>query len=284
MLIPQDLDYPGIKLNVEREMASRLGLSSKETVDNVITALSSNEMIAPSYSVDPDNGNNYMLTVQYLESQVKSMLDLRNIPLRSKASEDSTDLDAVSDMKTISTPTEVDHYQLRRVFDVYVAPAGEDLGTLAKQVQHIIDGTTLPANVRVTTRGSVEGMRQSFKSFGIGLGLSVVLVYLILMAQFASVKDPFLILLAVPPGFTEVITLFTSYSHHRKCDVADGRHDDDRYRGVGFHINRGVEQRTSATGPIGDGSIEECLPCTPSSHPDDNLRDVARAHPARACA
>jgi multidrug efflux pump subunit AcrB len=207
VLIPQDLDYPGIELNVEREMASRLGLSSKETVDNVITALSSNSMIAPSYWVDPNNGNNYMLTVQYLESQVKSMLDLQTIPLRSRGSENSTDLDAVSNMKTINTPTEVDHYQLRRVFDVYVSPSGEDLGGLAKQVQHIIDGTTLPPNVRVTTRGSVEGMRQSFKSFGIGLALSVVLVYLILMAQFASVKDPFLILLAVPPGFTGVILL-----------------------------------------------------------------------------
>ena len=69
----------------------------------------------------------------------------------------------------------------------------------------MIDATTLPSNVRVTMRGSVEGMRQSFKSFGIGLGLSIILVYLILMAQFASVKDPFLILLAVPPGFTGVI-------------------------------------------------------------------------------
>ncbi len=205
VLIPQDLDYPGIQLNVQREMASRMGLSSKETVDNVITALSSNGMIAPSYWVDPNNGNNYMLTVQYLESQVKSMLDLKSIPLRSRGSENSTDLEAVSDMKTINTPTEVDHYQLRRVFDVYVSPAGDDLGGLAKQVQHLIDGTTLPPNVRVTMRGSVEGMRQSFKSFSIGLGLSIVLVYLILMAQFASVKDPFLILLAVPPGFTGVI-------------------------------------------------------------------------------
>jgi hydrophobic/amphiphilic exporter-1 (mainly G- bacteria), HAE1 family len=205
VLIPQDLDYPGIQLNVQREMASRLGLSSKETVNNVITALSSNGMIAPSYWVDPNNGNNYMLTVQYLESQVKSMLDLKSIPLRSRGSENSTDLEAVSDMKTINTPTEVDHYQLRRVFDVYVSPAGVDLGGLAKQVQHLIDGTPLPPNVRVTMRGSVEGMRQSFKSFSIGLGLSIVLVYLILMAQFASVKDPLLILLAVPPGFTGVI-------------------------------------------------------------------------------
>jgi HAE1 family hydrophobic/amphiphilic exporter-1 len=205
VLIPQDLDYPGIQLNVERDMASRMGVSSKETVNNVITALSSNGMIAPSYWVDPNNGNNYMLTVQYLESQVKSMFDLRIIPLHSQTNVNPTDLEAVSDMKTINTPTEVDHYQLRRVFDVYVSPSSEDLGGLAKQVQHMIDGITLPSNVRVTMRGSVEGMRQSFKSFSIGLGLSIILVFLILMAQFASVKDPFLILLAVPPGFTGVI-------------------------------------------------------------------------------
>jgi multidrug efflux pump subunit AcrB len=212
VLIPQDLDYPGIQLNVSREMASRLGLSSQEAVDNVITALSSNSMIAPSYWVDPNNGNNYMLTVQYTDSQVKSLLDLQNIPLRSAGNVNPTELNAVSDIKTINTPTEVDHYQLRRVFDVYVSPAGEDLGGLAKQVQRVIDATTLPANVRVTMRGSVEGMRQSFKSFSLGLLLSIILVYLILMAQFASVKDPFLILLAVPPGFTGVI-LFLLMTH-----------------------------------------------------------------------
>ena len=82
VLIPQDLDYPGIKLDVNREMAARLGLSSKEVVDNVITALTSDGMIAPSYWVDPKNGNNYMLTVQYPETQVNSLLDLKQIPLR----------------------------------------------------------------------------------------------------------------------------------------------------------------------------------------------------------
>jgi len=207
VLIPQDLDYPGIELNVNREMASRLGLSSEETVDNVITALTSNSMIAPSYWVDPHNGNNYMLTVQYNQTQVNSLRDFKNIPLHSPNNLNPTDLDAVADIKMINTPTEVDHYQLRRVFDVYVAPSGRDLGGLATQVQKIINGTTVPSNVRVAMHGSVEGMRQSFHSFGIGLLLSVVLVYLILMAQFASAKDPFLILLAVPPGFTGVILL-----------------------------------------------------------------------------
>jgi HAE1 family hydrophobic/amphiphilic exporter-1 len=205
VLIPQDLDYPGIQLDINREMAARLGLSAEEVTDNVITALSSNGMIAPSYWVDPNNGNNYMLTVQYPETQVRSLLDLKQVPLHAEGNLNATDLEAVSDLKMINTPTEVDHYQLRRVIDVYVSPAGEDLGSLATKVDRVIANTKLPENVRVTMRGSVEGMRQSFKSFAIGLVLSIILVYLILMAQFASVKDPFLILLAVPPGFTGVI-------------------------------------------------------------------------------
>ena len=205
VLVPQDLDYPGIDLNVNREMAARLGLSSKEVVDNVITALTSNGMIAPSYWVDPKNGNNYLLTVQYPETQVKSLLDLKSIPIRASNNVNPTDLEAVTSAKIINTPTEVDHYQLRRVIDVYVAPSSTDLGGVANRVDKVLNETKIPDDVRVTMRGSVEGMRQSFKSFGIGLVLAIVLVYLILMAQFASFIDPFIILLAIPPGITGVL-------------------------------------------------------------------------------
>jgi HAE1 family hydrophobic/amphiphilic exporter-1 len=207
VLIPQDLDYPGIKLDVNREMAGRLGLSSHEVIDNVITALSSDSMIAPSYWVDPHTGNNYMLTVQYPETQVKSVNDLTHIPLHATGNMNPTDLDAVSDITISNTPTEVDHYQIKRVIDIYVSPSSEDLGGLAKKVDKLLTETKLPDNIRVTMRGSVEGMRQSFKSFGVGLLLSVVLVYLILMAQFSSFIDPLIILLAVPPGITGVIVL-----------------------------------------------------------------------------
>lgn len=212
VLIPQDLDYPGIQLNISREMAGRMGVSSKEAVDNVITALTSDSMIAPSYWVDPKNGNNYMLTVQYPETQVNSITDLKQIPLHAAGNVNPTELDAVSDIKMINTPTEVDHYQIQRVIDVYVAPRGEDLGSLAHQVDKIIANTKVPENIRVTMRGSVEGMRQSFKSFAIGLILSIILVYLILMAQFSSFIDPLIILLAIPPGITGVI-LFLLATH-----------------------------------------------------------------------
>jgi multidrug efflux pump subunit AcrB len=210
--IPQDLDYPALQLNVNREMASRLGVSSREVVDNVITALVSNQMIAPSYWVDPKSGNDYMLTVQYPDTQVKSMADLRQIPIRSEHGMDTTNLGAVTEIKQIESPTEVDHYQLRRVIDVYVSPSSEDLGGVASKVDKIIAGTEHPENVNVVVRGSVEGMRRSFKSFGIGLLLSIALVYLILMAQFASFIDPLIILLAIPPGITGVI-LFLWITH-----------------------------------------------------------------------
>ncbi len=186
-------------------MAGRLGLNSSEIVDNVITSLTSNGMIAPSYYVDPKTGNNYLLTVQFPESQVKSMTDFQQIPLRSKDGTETSNLGAVTDIKSINTPTEVDHYQLRRVIDVYVSPSGQDLGGLANRVDRVIADQHIGGDLRVTMRGSVEGMRKSFLSFGIGLILSIILVYLILMAQFASFVDPLIILLAIPPGITGVI-------------------------------------------------------------------------------
>ncbi len=107
----------------------------------------------------------------------------------------------------IQAPTEVDHYQLRRVIDLYIAPAQEDIGKLTAGVERIIKQTALPEGVRVNVRGTVQSMRASFTSFGLGLILSVVLVYLVLVAQFASFTDPLLILLAIPTGLTGVLVM-----------------------------------------------------------------------------
>jgi multidrug efflux pump subunit AcrB len=205
VLLPQDVDYPALQLDIDRQRASQLGLSSKEVVGNVITALTSDQMIAPSYWVDPKSGNDYLLTVQYFEGHVKNLADLNAIPVRSLNHPQPARLDAVSHIRHIHAPTEVDHYQLRRVMDVYVATTGEDLGNVLRAVNRTIAGTTLPEGVRVTVRGSVQGMQASFKSFGLGLILSVLLVYLILVAQFKSWIDPLIILLAVPTGLTGVL-------------------------------------------------------------------------------
>ena len=184
-----------------------MGLSQQEVVDNVITALTSNTMIAPSYWIDPKTGNDYMLTVQYPETQVKTFNDLRSIPIRGDHIPDSTRLDMVSNIHRIKSPTEVDHYSLRRVIDIYVQPTGEDLGRIKKSIDGLIAQTKIPTGLTVTLRGLVEGMQQSFQRFGVGLLLSVVLLYLILVAQFRSFLDPVLILTAVPPGLTGALLI-----------------------------------------------------------------------------
>ena len=205
LYIPQDMDYPALRLNVDRLHASGMGLSQREVIQNVITALTSNQMIAPSYWVDPKSGNDYMLTVQYPEGTIKSLSDLRNIPLHSSTKKFSTRLAAVSNIQRDSSPTEVDHYQLRRVIDVFVGLEGEDLGRVANGIDKIIAGMKPPAGSRVELRGMVQGMRSSFNRFGIGLSLSLLLLYLILVAQFKSFLDPLVILLAVPMGLSGVI-------------------------------------------------------------------------------
>ena len=203
--IPQDIDYPALQLQVDRVRAGELGLSQKEVVDNVITALTSNQMIAPSYWVDPRTGNDYFLTVQYRESDINSLFSLKGIPIRSPASKKPAFLDQVASLKNFKAPTEVDHYQMQRVIDVYVNPATEDLGRVAGAIDKITARTHLPEGVGLVMRGMVQGMRQSFSSFGFGLILALALLYLVLVAQFRSFIDPFLILLAVPTGIAGVL-------------------------------------------------------------------------------
>jgi len=258
--IPQDMNYPALRLDVDRVHAGELGLSQKDVVDNVITALNSNYMIAPNYWVDHQTGNDYYLTVQYFETgrpAIHDFMDVMNIPLRGASAKKKdtgcgpvlpdrrwqgtgplgeppktawtcnqqlpmlkarpqrpthsarpiTVLGNVVKLGFIQTPTEMDHYQIQRVTDVYVTPAGEDLGKVTHSIREILDHTTYPSNVRITLRGMVEGMEASFKSFALGFLLSFMLLYLILVAQFRSFADPLLIMLAIPMGFVGVLVI-----------------------------------------------------------------------------
>jgi hydrophobic/amphiphilic exporter-1 (mainly G- bacteria), HAE1 family len=236
--IPQDMNYPALRLDVDRVHAGELGLTQKDVVDNVITALNSNYMIAPNYWVDRKTGNDYYLTVQYFEhgqSAIHNDADLGQIPLRdpdnpergmncgltgtstsgsphpgwgcSVEGRPTTVLNNVVNVHRVQTPTEVDHYQIQRVADIYVTPSGEDLQNVTSAIRKILAKQNIPSNVRVNLRGMVDGMEQSFKSFAFGFLISFVLLFLILTAQFKSFVDPFLIMLAIPMGFVGVFII-----------------------------------------------------------------------------
>jgi hydrophobic/amphiphilic exporter-1 (mainly G- bacteria), HAE1 family len=236
--IPQDMNYPALRLDVDRVHAGELGLTQKDVVDNVITALNSNYMIAPNYWVDRKSGNDYYLTVQFFEhgdAAIHNMTDFGQIPLRDPGSgggmncgpsgppqpgaaraswacnggqaRPTTVLNNVVNVKQIMTPTEVDHYQIQRAVDIFVTPNGEDLGRVTSAVRDILAKEKIPGNVRVNLRGMVQGMEASFKSFALGFLISFLLLFLILTAQFKSFIDPFLIMLAIPMGFVGVLII-----------------------------------------------------------------------------
>ncbi len=209
--IPQDVDYPALKLNVDRSKAALLGLTEREVVQNVITALSSNAMIAPSFWTDNKTGNDYYLTVQYPENHIRSLNDIRNMPLTSKSGYESSRLDSISSIERVASPTQITRSDFRRIINVFVSIDGEDLGSIGKEVEKVIGEIQPERGITVRMKGTILSMRESFFSFGTGMILALLLLYLIIVAQFRSFLDPLLILLAVPLGLTGVlITLSTT--------------------------------------------------------------------------
>jgi multidrug efflux pump subunit AcrB len=231
--IPQDLNYPGIALDIDREKASLIGLTAQDVVDDVITAMTSDGMIAPSYWIDPVSGNNYMVTVQYENRWINNMSlqDFANIPLHGVypkkgyspinvglAASDMPDnmtegshrggytpLSSVASFQLMNTPTEVDHYQIRRVIDIYVATRTEALNGVISKINKLLKNTKTDRNTVLDVRGAAINMNTAFRDFGVGLIVAILMVYLILMSQFRSFVDPFIILMAVPPGLVGVV-------------------------------------------------------------------------------
>ena len=197
---------PRLQVNVNRARASELGLNPQEVVDNLITSLDLQRDDRPRLLGGPEKREQLFRdrSISGKSSEVR-FEDLKAMPLRGAGLKMPTYLNQVADVSVVQSPTEVDHYQLQRSLDIYVAPSGEDLGKPAAAISKIIANTKIPSNLRINMRGLVVTMQNSFRSFGIGLVLAILLVYLILVAQFASFTDPFLIVLAVPTGLVGVI-------------------------------------------------------------------------------
>ncbi len=206
---PKNPNYPTLRINVDRVKAARLGLSQRDVVSNVITALTSNQMIAPSIWIDPKSGNDYFLTAQYAEQNIDSLETLRDIPVKSsvdgRARSDALLLRNVASITREQHPAEADHYNIQRVVDVLVSPRTDDVGGTQAAVARALKGFKLPHGIKVEYRGSVAAMQSSFSSFGYGLAMAVVLLYLVMVAQFRSFLDPFIIMFAVPMGLIGVV-------------------------------------------------------------------------------
>ena len=277
--IPQDMNYPSVRMDIDRVHAGELGLSQKDVVDNVITALNSNIMIAPNYWVDYKTGNDYFLSVQYAEHgkpAIHNLVDLKQIPLRAPNLKNPTTLDSVVKLVNLQSPTEIDHYQIQRVVDVYVTPAGEDLAKLRSGILQTIADAKLPSNIRVTLRGMVNSMDRIFQKLWDRLRHFVHssvsdsgrAIQVLDRSVFDHAGDP--------DGIRRRAHHLAADPHHDERDVADGRADADRHCGFQQHSDRRLRAQTGRAGHVGGRCGDHRLPRAPAADSDDFAGDHYR--------
>ncbi len=210
--IGQTLDTPQFDIEVDRTRAKLLGIDQEDVAKSVLAALGSSVGYAPTIWVDPVSGVDFFMGVQYETNEIDSLDDLRNIPLSIDTAEGpmTMPLSNVADIKRVTIPGEIAHYNIARVNDVYVNAVGRDVGSVARDVEAALAAMELPAGVQATVRGPVQTMKQGAQMMGVGLGVATLLVYLVLMAQFRSFTDPLIIMLAVPLGISGVLVVLWS--------------------------------------------------------------------------
>ncbi len=207
--IQQRLDAPSIQIDVDRVKAAQVGLTQEVIVKNIVTALNSSTNFAPSFWIDEKNGNHYFIGAQYRESDIKSIDTVLDIPITGKKQTTPIPLRTVAKFSRGTSYSEINHLNISRVTDLYVNVRGRDVGSVAADIDSYIgkirrDRGLVPEGYYIQMRGEVQSMQDSFKSLGFGFVLAVVLVYLVMIVQFRSFLDPFIVMFAVPLGLIGV--------------------------------------------------------------------------------
>ena len=218
--IKQVLDYPTFKINVDRERAQELGISQQDAANAMLIALSSNTTVSPSFFINPVNNVNYTVAVKVPYAQLNSMNSVMNTPVTRSGSliQNSTpsptdlpisQIQPLGNLATAKFQNEYDvisHYTVQRVMDITANVDGRDMGSVAADIEKKIAGIgPVPTGMHFYMRGQPEVMNETFKTLGMGLILSIVLVYLLMVVLFQTWLDPFIILFAVPGAFIGIM-------------------------------------------------------------------------------
>lgn len=203
--IQQKIDYPQIDVSIDRLKAAALGLTAEDIVKNIVTSFNSSINFEPAFWVDNMNGNHYFLGAQYPEELIHSLETLKNIPITSSTQSAPVLLKNIATFTKTLAPLEVNHMNIVRVVDVFADVDERDIGSVSAEIDSFIKTLDLPRGYSVKLRGEFASMTESFESLLYGMLLAVILIYLVMVAQFRSFVDPFIIMLAVPLGLTGVL-------------------------------------------------------------------------------
>jgi multidrug efflux pump subunit AcrB len=219
--IKQELDYPALKVDVDRVRAARLGLTQRDVSNSVLISLSSSSFVSPSFFINPNNSVNYNVAVQVPYQKISSVKDLLSTPITygslpfvtnptpSPTDQPMSQSQTLGNLATITTGadfSQFNHYSVQRMMNISANVEGHDLGSVSTAIQKKLDSLgKLPPGMKIDMRGQSEVMNYSFQTMGLGLILAIALVYLLMVVLFQSWLDPFIIMLALPGAFMGIL-------------------------------------------------------------------------------
>jgi CzcA family heavy metal efflux pump len=212
--IQQQADYPKFHVVVDRTKAAQGGFTERDVANSLLISLSGSFQVTPMFYLNPKNGVNYNLVTQTPQYDIQSGQDLENIPISGPNQKRPAILADVASIQRTSELGSINHYNIRRVVDIYASVQGRDLGAVGREVTQIVDANRklLPRGSFVSVRGQYGTMRTSYIGLIGGLGFAIILVYLLIVVNFQSWLDPFIIITALPAALAGIV-LFLFVTH-----------------------------------------------------------------------
>jgi multidrug efflux pump subunit AcrB len=204
--IQQAVDEPIVNVDVDRTKAQQMGLTQSAVANNALVALTTSFQTAPSFWLSPQ-GVSYSVVTQTPQYRMETLGDLQNVPITSGQLQQPQILGNLASIRRSQAAAVVSHYDVQRVVDIYAASQGRDLGGVAVDVKKVMDEyrPKLPHGSYMVERGQVETMHSSFTGLGFGILFAVILVYLLMVVNFQSWMDPFIIITALPGALAGIV-------------------------------------------------------------------------------
>ncbi len=204
--VQQPNNLPQFRITVDRDKAAEFGLTDQSVANSVLLGLSGSSQVQPAYWLNPNVGVQYLINVSAPQYAIDSVQQLNALPVSAGRSGDQI-LANVASLKRVEIPPVVSHYNVMPVIDVYGGADGRDLGGVLSDIQPLVDNIKkdLPQGSSVILRGQAETMRSSYVGLGVGLIMAIILIYFLLVVNFQSWLDPFIIITALPGALAGVV-------------------------------------------------------------------------------
>jgi len=205
--VQQLFSAPTMFLNVDRTQAQSVGLSQQDVANGLLLSLSSSFQINPSFWVNPANGTEYNVAVQVPQYKIDSLQSIQNIPISSPVTATPQVLSNLAQLRVNVEPALISHYNAQPMINIYASTEGRDLGGVDGDIQKVLADfkDKLPRGTEIDRRGQVATMNSSFAGLGAGVGFAIVLVYMLIVVNFQSWLDPFIIITALPGALAGIL-------------------------------------------------------------------------------